>query len=110
MTYYHTSLAEGRWQTFSFFEQMANIGSEVHRALMWQEKNKGHFDLAIDRALELFDFTLEDPRWRGPKLKELARARELLCYAAFGENPYHTDLADLDKYFFTFAFAARLKR
>lgn len=110
MPYYHKTLADGRWQTFSFFEQMANIGSEVHRALMWEEKNKQYFDSAIDRALELLDFTMQDPRWRGPKLKELARVRELLCYAALGENPYATDMNDLDTYFFQFALAARLKR
>ena len=33
-------------------------------------------------ALELLDLTLADPRWRG-RLREISRARELLCDAAW---------------------------
>lgn len=33
MTYQHKDLAASRWKTMSFCEQMANIGSEVERAL-----------------------------------------------------------------------------
>ena len=36
--HFHQSLASGRWQQLSFVEQMANIGSEVERALSWKEK------------------------------------------------------------------------
>ena len=35
----HQKMASGRWQKFTIFEQMANIGSEVGRALNWKEKN-----------------------------------------------------------------------
>jgi hypothetical protein len=31
MNFVHKELAAGRWQTLSFMEQMANIGSEVER-------------------------------------------------------------------------------
>ena len=35
---------------------------------------------AVERALELLDLTLADPRWRH-RLSEIERARELLCAA-----------------------------
>ena len=39
---------------------MANVGSEVERALNWQAKgNKEYSRLAFERALELLDFTTE---------------------------------------------------
>ena len=36
----HQQLAAGRWRELSFFEQMANIGSETERSIKW--KNKGN--------------------------------------------------------------------
>ena len=33
MTIQHTQLASGQWKKLSFSEQMANVGSEVGRAL-----------------------------------------------------------------------------
>jgi hypothetical protein len=64
---------------------------------------------AFARALELLDLTLADPRWRD-RLREIARARELLCDAAAGGAEYGTTLEDLDRYFPAFAVAARAGR
>ena len=61
---------------------------------------------AFERALELLDLTLADRRWRD-RLREIARARELLCDAAAGGAEYGTTLEDLDRYFLAFALAAR---
>jgi len=72
----HKELAAGKWFHLSLLEQMANIGSEVSRAAKWQGKDKETFQATIDRALELFDLTLEDKRWRG-RLREIARMREV---------------------------------
>ena len=105
----HKDLAAGRWFEFSLIEQLANIGSEVSRARRWFGKDEKLFQGAVDRALELFDLTLQDPRWR-KRLKELARARELFCDAVFGGKEYGSRLEDLDRYFFHFAFAARLHK
>ena len=33
---------------------------------------------ALDRALELLDLTLADPRWNGPRLREVARTRKVV--------------------------------
>ncbi|MBU4293852.1 MAG: hypothetical protein KJ770_07365, partial [Actinobacteria bacterium] len=55
----HKNLEE-RWRNLSFFEQMANIGSEVERALSWQAKgNREYCLLAFERSLELLDFTTD---------------------------------------------------
>lgn len=104
----HQLLARGNWQKLSLVEQLGNIGSEVSRVIKWQEKNRENFNNAIERALELFDLTLEDSRWRGRRL-EIARARELFCYAIFGKEEYRTSLQDLLRYFDQFAYAARLR-
>ena len=104
---HHKSLADGRWYTLSLAEQMGNIGSEVHRALKWQGRDRKQFETAVERTLELFDFTLDDPRWKGGRLREIARAREVFCDAILGGHAYNSFLEDLDRYFFTFALLAR---
>ncbi len=104
---WHSDLLRDRWSRFSLPQQMANIGSEVHRLIAWKKKNdQVHFDAAFDRALELIDLTLADPRWK-TGYKEIARVREVLCDIFFGENQYDTSLEDLDHYFFQFALVGR---
>ena len=101
---WHTSLANGRWFEFSLPQQMANIGSEIHRMASWEKKHdQARFNEAFDRALELIDFTLADKRWKTGR-KEIARVREILCDIYFGENQYNTSVNDLDNYFMKFAF------
>ena len=109
MSYLHTNLAAGRWQTLPLVEQLANVGSDVARASQWQGKDAQRCEQPFARALELLDLTIGDPRWKGRR-KELARARELLCDAMFGGTAYGSDLASLDRYFFHFAVAARAGR
>lgn len=105
----HKNLFAGRWETFSLSEQMGNIGSEVSRANRWQGKDDKLFNGAVDRALELFDFTLADSRWRGGRLREIARSREVFCDAIYGGKEYKSSLKDLDRYFTNFAVLARTK-
>jgi hypothetical protein len=38
MNFEHKELARGRWLELSFFEQMANIGSEIERTIKWREE------------------------------------------------------------------------
>ncbi|KKT14355.1 MAG: hypothetical protein UV94_C0018G0001, partial [Parcubacteria group bacterium GW2011_GWC1_43_30] len=54
-----------RWFKMSFAEQMGNIGSEVGRATKWQNKDEKSFWGAVGRAMELFDLTQMDKRWKG---------------------------------------------
>ncbi|TSC96801.1 MAG: hypothetical protein Athens101426_41 [Parcubacteria group bacterium Athens1014_26] len=106
MNFLHQELAMGKWQQLSFCEQLANIGSEISRATRWQNKDQKIFEGAVDRALELFDLTLDDPRWRG-RLREIARAREVFLDAISGGKEYNSSLKDLERYFFSFAYCAR---
>ena len=104
----HKELAAGRWATLSFVEQMANIGSEVERALNWRAKNNlDYSQKAFERALELLDLSLEVTK-DFPRLKELARSREVLVDYFFGTNEYGSDEKFLRQYFLDFAMAARL--
>lgn len=102
MNFYHKNLANGKWFELSLCNQMANIGSEIHRLVKSKGINEERFEKALDRALELIDLTLADKRWR-TGYKEIARVREVLCDICFGEGQYDTDLEDLDEYFLKFA-------
>lgn len=109
MPHQHEQLAGGGWQKLSLIEQLGNIGSEVGRAAKWRGQDEENFRQAAWRALELFDLTIRDVRWRG-RLKEILRAREFFCGALLGGDTYKTTLSDLDRYFFQYAAAARLKK
>ncbi len=103
----HKELAAGRWDELRLIEQMANIGSEVERALNWKAKNNLQRSAnAFDRALELLDLTLDCPRNR-PRFKEIARAREVCVDFFRGENEFVSSANSLRKYFLQFACAAR---
>ena len=104
----HKNLASGRWQKLSLSEQLGNIGSEVLRALRQRNKDEKLFWAATERALELFDLTLDDPRWKGRRW-EIARAREVFCDAVYGGAYYKSTLEDLMPYFDQFAYASRLR-
>jgi hypothetical protein len=105
----HCDLASGRWYELSLAEQLGNIGSEVSRAARWSGRNDQLARGALERALELFDLTLDDPRHRQspPRLRELARAREVVVDFFDGPNEYHSTATDLQKYFDAYALAAR---
>jgi hypothetical protein len=105
----HQDLAAGRWWTLSLAEQLGNIGSEISRAERWKARNPEISRDAFFRALELFDLTLADTRLRvsRPRLREVARAREVVVDYFFGSNQYGSSGASLLKYFDAFALVAR---
>jgi hypothetical protein len=107
MSHQHKDLAAGRWSQLTFLEQMANIGSEVERALNWRAKNNAAYaQRAFERALELIDLTLGSVR-SSTRLKELARARETLVDFFGGVNDYGSTEALWRSYFSHFTHAAR---
>jgi hypothetical protein len=104
----HKELAAGRWAKLSFVEQMANIGSEVERALNWKAKqNSDYSQKAFIRALELVDLTLEAVS-TSSRLKELARVREAMVDFFHGSNLFRSTEKGWRAYFFSFNYAARL--
>lgn len=103
----HATLTAGSWRSLTLIEQLANIGSEVDRAIKAHEAGRAdRRDAAVDRGLELFDLTAADDRWRGPRRREVLRAREEFCALFWGKSG-GTRTASLNKYFLYFALAAR---
>ena len=84
--------AAARWAELALVDQLANVGSEVERAI---------------RALELFDLTAADPRWHGPRRREILRAREEFCRLFHGSDAAPGSAEGLRRYFLAFAVAAR---
>ena len=107
MKTYHKDLKK-RWHRLSFFEQMANVGSEVERAISWKKKGNDEYStLAFERALELLDFTVETVR-ELHRLRELLRLREALVDYFVYSNVYGSSSKSWHNYFFAFNYAARL--
>ena len=110
MSCQHKGLADGRWGKLSLAEQMANIGSEVERALNWKSKdNVAYSQKAFERALELIDLTLENTQ-KLPRLKEIARLREATVDYFSGTNQFRSTERLWRNYFSPFTYAARKNR
>ncbi len=108
MSIQHFDLVNGRWQKLSFFEQMANIGSEVERTIKWKNKNNAEYSrLAFERALELLDLTIENEKSKS-HLRELLRVREMLADHFVFNNEYVSTDESWQNYFYVFNFAARI--
>lgn len=109
MNIYHKDLQK-RWHTLSLMEQLANVGSEVERAIIWSEKGKTDYaTLAFERALELLDYTTEGMR-DFYRLKELKRLREVLVDYFAGQNIYNSSTKSFRNYFYGFNYAVSLSR
>ena len=109
MTYQHQQLASGRWAEMPFLEQMANIGSEVERAISWRKKGRVELSQgAFFRALELLDLTIEGVGRDEGKLGELCRCKELFADFFIGSNLYSQTNEMWQRYFYHFTYAARL--
>ena len=107
----HKDLASGRWFTFSLMEQLANVGMDIDRTIRWRDKGDMEMSKdAFERALELLDLTIADPKNRGPRLKEILRVREALVDHFVYDNEYQTTDESWQNYFFDFNYAAALQR
>ena len=103
----HKELAAGRWTQLSFLEQMANIGSEINRALNWQKKgNDVYCQKAVYRALELLSLSL-DCLTVSSRYKELTRLKESILDYFLGDNQFSSTEELWRKYFDHFNYAAR---
>jgi len=110
MNIQHKQLSSGGWQKLPFFSQMANIGSEVQRAINWRNKNDEKYAaLAFERALELIDFTIEDKK-NFKHLRELTRVREnFVDYFSCG-NQYNSSEEVWQNYFYAFGCALAVNK
>lgn len=105
--YLHGDDIVERWRERSRLDQLANIGSEVHRMVLAGDNEERKWK-AFERAAELLELSLEDSKWKGNY--ELARARELLSGVALEGKYMNTTLGDLDRYFFQYTMAFSLER
>jgi hypothetical protein len=106
----HKDLADGRWSSFSLIEQLANVGTDVERAIRWKKKgNMEYSEQAVDRALELMDFTITDPKNK-KRLKELLPVRAMLADYFMGINEFSFTDEFWQKYFYDFGYAAAVAR
>jgi len=95
----HRKQSKGDWQKKTFLEQMANIGSEVYRAINWRKKgNEEYAQLAFERSLELFDLS-KSSNLTYPQYKELLRMREMWVDYFKYDNEYNSTEEWINKYF-----------
>ncbi len=107
MTLQHKKLAEGQWSRMPFLEQMANVGSEVSRALNWQNKGNDEYSRkATYRALELIDLTLDSVK-SFTRIKELTRLREAIVDYFCGTNQFSSSEVLWRRYFDNFNYSVR---
>jgi hypothetical protein len=107
----HTNLTLQRWFKFSLLEQLANVGCDVERTIQWKNNGNSEYSKqAFERALELLDLTITDPKNKGATLKELVRTREALVDHFVYDNEYSTTDEIWQDYFFQFNYAAALQR
>ena len=108
----HRDLSAGRWWALSLFDQLGNVGSEISRATGWMSRNPDAGQRAFHRALELIDLTLDDPRHRQSpaRMREIARAREVVVDFFAGSNEYGSHAGGIQRYFDAYARAAQSAR
>lgn len=105
----HKNLASGRWFELSLIEQLANVGTDVERAIRWKQKgNVLSSKQAFERALDLLDLSISDSKNR-ERLKELTRMREVLVDYFMFDNEYGSTDQSWQNYFYPFNYAAALR-
>lgn len=109
MSCIHKKLARGGWKRFSFVERMANTGMELERAFYWKNKNRRYSEEAFARFLELLGLTIKEESGFS-RLRELTRVREAILDYFYGDNCYATTEDFWKKYFYHFAYAARINK
>jgi hypothetical protein len=106
----HQDLTLERWSKFSILEQLANVGTDIERATHWRDKEPDYSRKAFERALELLDLTMMDPKNHGARLKELSIVRMALIDYFSGNNEYSSTDQQWYDYFYQFNYAAALAK
>ena len=106
----HRDLTPEKWAKYSLNLQMANIGSEVFRAISWRERGyPERADAAAARAIELFNLTMcgDLPLHRR---REVGRAKEAFADYHWGDNVYGSTNENWNSYFMAFTRMAQRER
>lgn len=98
-----------RWHTSSHAFQMGSIYTEIARAHDREQRGESALRQgALERALDMLDATLEDPRWRPePRLREIARIREFIAGHYLKSDDLPMTLAEIETSLYPFALQAR---
>jgi hypothetical protein len=106
----HEEMAAGRWMSYPLVEQLANVGSEIERAMSWAAKGNGDYSRrAFERGLELLDLTIADPKHRH-RLRELTRLREVLVDYFWCDNEYGSTPESWHSYFHPYGVAVSIRK
>jgi hypothetical protein len=107
----HKDLTPERWFKFSIFEQLANVGMDIERTIQWKKCGKIESShQAFERAMELLDLTIADPKNVKGTRKELVRVREVLKDYFVFNNEYSFTDEFWQKYFYDFNYALAISR
>ena len=93
-----------RWFDMPINLQIANIGSEVHRAIRW--KNRGDRQKSenfCNKAIEFWERSKRDPKNQA-RLNEIDNAIEELRDFFLGQNIYQTSEETLIRYYDAFLY------
>lgn len=100
----HKNSLSSSWFKFSLMRQLANVGSEVERAIKAKNENKdSNKESALYRVLDLVDLTIADPKNR-KRLKEIVRFRELFIDYLLFDNTYGFTDQYWQDYFYYFSY------
>ena len=79
-----------RWFSMPLSAQISNIGSEVHRAIQWKNRNNKERAVSFcDKAIEFLNVIKKDPKNKY-RVDEFDEAIFELDDYFKGENTYHT--------------------
>jgi len=107
----HKDLTPERWFKFSILEQLANVGTDIERAIQWRKREEiEDSKMAFERAMDLLELTIADPKNQGARLKELLIVREALIDYFVGNNQYSSTDEAWQNYFYDFNYAAAIQR
>ncbi len=99
---YKSHVDKDKWYQMHTAEQLANIGSEVFRAMKWKKLDKEIANSAYLRAMDLFYISIEyaiDKKMLG-YLQELCRLKEFWLDFYKGDNQYNSDEQFFNNYFY----------
>lgn len=110
MSMIHQQLASGRWHTLDLVEQLANIASEFHRVVVFQNRNKtAQAAASIKRLNELVILTLDDRRLSPERKREIQLLQNVLTTVIEKQGTLKVSTADVENYLspFTLVFARK---
>lgn len=107
---HHRGMTSEYWFNLSIALQLGNVSSEIGRTFIAKRAEQWHESkLACERALELLDLTIADPKNKARR-KEILYARCHFADHILGINEIKSTDNAWENYFHQFAFAAARER